>query len=161
MNTVHNKACECHTSILGQLHRNRMTSKMAIKTFTILTGYRYNIHLLSMLLPEMVTSAEINLINLYQYTLKIIQKQSMPPRYQNFRTALSFSSSTFTPFTVLRIIGSDVPRNQAHLKLGSWSKEVLKSTVFLVYPAQASITENCNATYPCLTDTERILSRFL
>ena len=114
-----------------------------------------------MLFSEMVTSAEINLINLYQYTLKIIKKQSMPPRQQNFRTALSFSSSTFTSFTVLRIIGCAVPRNQAHLKSGSWSKEVLNATAFLVYPAQVSVTENCITTYPCLTDTKRILSRFL
>ena len=128
--------------------------------FTILNGYRYNIHFVSMLLSEMVTSAEINLINLYQYTLKIIQKQSKPPRKQNFRTALSLSSSTFTSFTVLRIISCAVPRNQAHLKSGSWSKEVLNVTVFLVYSAQASVTENCS-TYPCLTDTERIISRFL
>ena len=42
-NTVHYKADECQTSILGQLHRNRMTYKMAIKMFTILNGYRYNI----------------------------------------------------------------------------------------------------------------------
>ena len=78
METVHYKADECQTSILGQLHRNRMTSKMAIKMFTILNGYRYNIHFVSLWLSEMVTSAEINLINLYQYTLKIIQKQSYP-----------------------------------------------------------------------------------
>ena len=57
-----------------------MTSKMVIKMLTILNGYRYNIHFVSMLLSEMVTSAEINLVNLYQSTLKIIQKQSMPPR---------------------------------------------------------------------------------
>ena len=78
MDNVHYKADECQTSILGQLHRNRMTSKMAIEMFTILNGYRYNIHFVSMLLSEMVTSAEINLINLYQYTLKNIKKQSMP-----------------------------------------------------------------------------------
>ena len=72
MDTVHYKDDECQTNILGQLHRNRMTSKMAIIMFTmmILNGYRYNIHFVSMLLSEMVTSAEINLINLYQYTLK-------------------------------------------------------------------------------------------
>ena len=80
MDTVHYKADECQTGILGQLHRNRMTFKMAIKMFTILNGYRYNTHFVSMLLSEMATSAELNLINLYQYTLKIIQKQSMPPR---------------------------------------------------------------------------------
>ena len=80
MDTVHYKADESQTSILGQLHRNRMTFKMAIKMLTILNGYRYNIHVVSMLLSEKVTSAEINLINLYQYTLKLIQKQSMPPR---------------------------------------------------------------------------------
>ena len=114
-----------------------------------------------MFFSEMVTSAEINLINIYQYTLKIIQKQSMPLRYQKFRTVLSFSSSTFTSFTVLRIIGCAVPRNQAHLKSGSWSKGVLNATVFLVYPAHASVKENCIATYRCLTDTERIISRFL
>ena len=51
---------------------------MAIKMFTILNGYKYNIHFVSMLLSEMVTFAEIKLINLYQYTLKNIQKQSMP-----------------------------------------------------------------------------------
>ena len=79
METVHYKADECQTSILGQLHRKRMTHKMAIKMFTILNGYRYNIHFVSVLLSEMVTSAEINLINLYQYTLKNIQNQSMPP----------------------------------------------------------------------------------
>ena len=79
METVHNKADECQTSILGQLHRKRMTNKTAIKMFTILNGYRYNIHFVSVLLSEMVRSAEINLINLYQYTLKNIQNQSMPP----------------------------------------------------------------------------------
>ena len=72
MDTVHYKGDECQTSIFGQLHRYGMTSKMAINMFTILNGYRYNIHFVSMLLSEMVTSAEINLINLYQYTLKII-----------------------------------------------------------------------------------------
>ena len=79
MGTVHYQADECQTSILEQLHRNRMTSKMAIIMFTILNGYRNNIHFVSMLLSEMVTSAEINLINL-QYTLEIIRKQGMPPR---------------------------------------------------------------------------------
>ena len=78
MDTVHHKADECQTSIIWQLHRNRMTSKMAIEMFTILNGYRYNIYFVSMLLSEMVTSAEINLINRYQYTLKNIQKQNMP-----------------------------------------------------------------------------------
>ena len=78
MDTVHYKADESQTSILGQLHRNRMTFKMAIKRFTILNGCRYNIHFVSMLLSEMVTSAEINLINLYQYSLKIIQNRACP-----------------------------------------------------------------------------------
>ena len=73
MDTVHYKADECQTSILVQLHRNRMASKMAIKMFTTLNGYRYNINFVSMLLSEMVTSTEIKLINLYQYTLQIIQ----------------------------------------------------------------------------------------
>ena len=73
MGTVHYKADECQTSILGQLHRNRMASKMAIIMFTILNGYRYNIHFVSILLSEMVISAEINLINNHQYTLEIIQ----------------------------------------------------------------------------------------
>ena len=79
MDTVHFKADECQTSILGQLHRNRMISKMAIKLFTFLNGYRYSIHFVYMLLSEMVTSVGINLINLNQYTLEIIQNQSMPP----------------------------------------------------------------------------------
>ena len=120
--TVHYKADECQTSILAQLHRNRTTSKMAIKMLTILNGYKYNIHFVSMLLSEMVTSAKIKVINLSIYFKKIIQKQSMPPRQQNFRTALSFSPLTFTSLTVLPIIGCAVPRNRAHLKSGSWSK---------------------------------------
>ena len=62
MDTVHYKADESQASILGQLHRNRVTFKMAIKMFTILNEYRYNIHFVSMLLSEMVTSAKINLI---------------------------------------------------------------------------------------------------
>ena len=62
MDTVHFKADESQASILRQLHRNRVTFKMAIKMFTILNEYRYNIHFVSMLLSEMVTSAKINLI---------------------------------------------------------------------------------------------------
>ena len=142
MDTVHYKADECQTSILGQLHRNMMTSKMAIKMFTILNKYRYNIHFVSMLLSKMVTSAEINLINLYQYTLKLFKNRACPLNSKTLGQPSNFSSSTLTSFNVLRIIGCAVPRNQVHLKSGLWSKKVLNATVFLVYPAQASITEN-------------------
>ena len=88
MDTVHDKANECQTSILGQLHRNRMASNMAIKMFTILNGYRYNIHFVSMLLSEMVTSAEINLINLYQYTLKRYSKTEQAPLIAELQDSL-------------------------------------------------------------------------
>ena len=77
--TVHYKADECQTSILGQLYRNRMTSDTAIKMFTILNGYKYNIHFGSVLLSGMVTSAETKLINLYQYTLKKVFKNRARP----------------------------------------------------------------------------------
>ena len=160
MDTVHYKADECQTSILRQLHRNRMSSKMAIKMFTILNGYGYNILFLCCYLKWS------HLLNKLDKSLSIyfknIQKQRCPLDSRNLgQPLLSFSSSTFTSFTVLPIIGCAVPRSQAHLKSGSWSKEVLNATVFLVYPAQATVTENCIATYPCLTDTEKILSRFL
>ena len=79
MDTIHYNADECQTSIVGQMHRNRMTSKMAIRRFTILNGYIYNIHFVSMLLSEMVTSAEINLINLYQYNFKNYSKTDACP----------------------------------------------------------------------------------
>ena len=57
--------------------------------------------------------------------------ESMSPKKQNSGTASSFSSSTFTSFTIRPSIGRALPRHRAHLKSGSGRKGPLMPLHFL------------------------------
>ena len=123
-----------------------MTSEMAIKMFTILNGYKYNIHFVSMLLSEMVTSAETKLINLYQYTLKKVFKSRACPL--DSRT-LGSHKLFIINLHLIHCPSNDrlcFSKELGAAEIRIMEQGVLNSTVFLVYPAQASVTENCTTT---------------